>query len=87
MGETEAVRRHFVSCLFAAGLGDRGTEVSSLFTVLICMEYILSASGLVLRMCSSAVMWNNVLYQLDLQLLKTLAESTNHVRQRYMHLC
>ena len=37
--ETETVQRHFVSCLFAAGLGDRGTEVSSLFTVLICMEY------------------------------------------------
>ena len=36
--ETEAVRRHFVSCLFAAGLGDRGTEVSSLFTVLVYME-------------------------------------------------
>ena len=34
--ETEAVRRHFVSCLFAAGLGDRGTEVSSL---LVYMEY------------------------------------------------
>ena len=39
MVETEAVRRHFVSCLFAAGLGDRGTEVSSLFTVLVYMEY------------------------------------------------
>ena len=39
MVETEAVRRHFVSCLFAAGLGDRGTEVSSLFTVLVNMEY------------------------------------------------
>ena len=37
--ETETVRRHFVSCLFAAGLGDRGTEVSSLFTVLVYMEY------------------------------------------------
>ena len=25
--EVEVIRRHLVSCLFAAGLGDRGTEV------------------------------------------------------------
>ena len=36
--EVDVVRRHLVTCLFAAGLGDRGTEVCVCVCMYVCVS-------------------------------------------------